>query len=265
MTLSIVIPARNEEGHLTGTVSRLMTVLERAQIPYEVVIVNDHSTDGTAACARQLQATSPFVRVMSNEGPPGFGVTIRVGLAHYAGDVVAIMMADGSDDPQDVVTYYQKHLEGYDCVFGSRFIRGGVVTDYPFVKLCFNRLANAFIQVLFRLPHNDITNAFKCYSRRAIEGVQPLVTNHFNLTVELPLKAIVRGYSYATVPIRWTQREHGASKLKIQEMASRYLFVILSIFFEKHLSRGDYRRGDQASAEAVRAGMERPAAEVRKS
>ena len=152
------------------------------------------------------------------------------------------MMADGSDDPDDLVTYYHTLREGVDCVFGSRFIRGSRLVGYPWHKLCLNRLANTLIRFLFGLSYNDMTNAFKCYRREVIEGVQPLVSQHFNLTVELPLKAIVRGYSYATVPIRWTQRKHGISKLKIKEMGSRYLFSILSIWLEKQLVGKDYHR-----------------------
>jgi dolichol-phosphate mannosyltransferase len=141
-----------------------------------------------------------------------------------------------------MVDYYYKLQEGYDCVFGSRFIKGGKVIDYPMHKLFINRLANLFIQVLFGLKFNDTTNAFKIYRKEVIEGISPLLSHHFNLTVEMPLKAIVRGYSYTTIPITWRNRTTGVSKLKLKEMGSRYLFIVLSIWLEKHLSRGDYKR-----------------------
>jgi dolichol-phosphate mannosyltransferase len=153
-----------------------------------------------------------------------------------------VMMADGSDSPEDVVRYYRKIEEGYDCAFGSRFIQGSKIIDYPLHKLAINRLANWFIRMLFRLRYNDITNAFKCYRREAIDGMQPLLSPHFNLTVEMPLKAIVRGYSFAVLPISWTNRKSGMSKLKIREMGSRYLFIVLLVWLERHLSRGDYLR-----------------------
>ncbi len=158
-------------------------------------------------------------------------------------------MADGSDSPEDLVKYYRKLQEGYDCVFGSRFIPGGSVVDYPRHKLLLNRMANAFIRVLFGLHFNDITNAFKCYRREVIAGIQPLISPHFNLTVEMPLKALVRGYSYAVVPITWTNRAAGVSKLKIKEMGSRYLFIVLYLWLEKHLARGDYHRTVAVPAE----------------
>jgi dolichol-phosphate mannosyltransferase len=167
---------------------------------------------------------------------------VRAGLEHYTGDAVAIVMADGSDNPDDLVAYYRLLLAGYECVFGSRFIAGGQVHDYPLLKLLLNRIANTGIRLMFGHGYNDTTNAFKAYRREVIDNIQPLISHHFNLTVEMPLKAIVRGHSYAVVPISWTNRLSGASKLGIREMGSRYLFIILYVFFEHHLSRGDYRR-----------------------
>jgi dolichol-phosphate mannosyltransferase len=171
-------------------------------------------------------------------------------LAQTTGDAIAVMMADGSDSAEDLVRYYRKLQEGYDCAFGSRFIRGSKIVDYPVHKLAINRLANWFVRILFRLRYNDITNAFKCYRRAAIDGMQPLISAHFNLTVEMPLKAIVRGYSYAVVPISWTNRKSGISKLKIKEMGSRYLFIVLHVWLEQHLSRGDYLRSEEAGEQS---------------
>jgi dolichol-phosphate mannosyltransferase len=91
------------------------------------------------------------------------------------------------------------------------------------------------------LRYNDVTNAFKLYRRSAIAGAQPLLSHHFNLTVELPLKCIIRGYRYAVLANSWKNRERGISKLRIKEMGSRYLFVILYCWLERTLSRGDYR------------------------
>jgi len=248
MKLSVVIPARDEEGCIGQTVADLAATLERERIPYEIVVVDDGSTDQTAT--RVLEAAERCaVRLVSNPGPHGFGLAVRFGLAHASGDAVAVVMADASDSPADLVLYYRKLEEGYDCVFGSRFIPGGRVIDYPPHKLFMNRLANWFVKVLFRLRYNDVTNAFKCYRREVIEGMQPLISPHFNLTVEMPLKAVVRGYSYAVVPISWTNRKTGISKLKIKEMGSRYLFIVLYLWLERHLSRGDYLRRKEVAAE----------------
>jgi len=252
MKLSVVIPARDEEGSIQQTVAEIATALREERIPYEIVVVDDGSTDQTAACIRQSMERYPGVRLVSNTGRHGFGMAVRAGLAQAAGEAIAVMMADGSDSPEDLVRYYRKLQEGYDCAFGSRFIRGSKIVDYPVHKLAINRMANWFIRMLFRLRYNDITNAFKCYRRQAIEGMQPLLSPHFNLTVEMPLKAIARGYSYAVLPIPWTNRKSGMSKLRIKEMGSRYLFIVLYVWLEHHLSRGDYlRRAEQAEERAA--------------
>jgi dolichol-phosphate mannosyltransferase len=154
------------------------------------------------------------------------------------------MMADLSDSPRDLVLYYRVLEQGYDCAFGTRFGNGGHTHDYPRVKLALNRLANAGIRFLFQHGYNDTTNAFKAYRREVIDQIQPLLSNHFNLTVEMPLKAIVRGFNFAVVPVGWTNRRHGVSKLHLQEMGSRYAFIVLYVWLEHHLSRGDYRRAD---------------------
>lgn len=254
--LSVVVPAHNEEGNLTATVAALVETLEREGIDHEIVVVNDHSTDGTKAVARTLQPRFPTLRCVDNRLPNGFGFAVRYGLSVMRGEAVAIVMADGSDIPEDVVRYWRKLQEGYDCVFGSRFIRGAEVVDYPIHKLLLNRMANFVIQVLFFHGLNDTTNAFKCYRREVIAGVHPILSNHFNLTIELPLKAVIRGYAYAVIPISWRNRKVGISKLKIREMGSRYMFIMLYCLFEKLLSRGDYwrRPGILSDATGVTAG-----------
>jgi len=242
MKLSVVIPAHDEVESIRATVEAVTSELRAEQIPYEIVVVDDDSSDGTGEVVRALGARDPAVRCVRSSRSPGYGQAVRCGLGEYTGDAVAIVMADLSDSPKDLVRYYRVLEEGFDCAFGSRFIRSGQVSDYPRVKLILNRLVNLGIRMLFRHGYNDTTNAFKAYRREVIDNVQPLLSNHFNLTVEMPLKAIVRGYSYAVVPISWTNRDRGVSKLRLQEMGSRYLFIVLYVFLEHHLSRGDYQR-----------------------
>ena len=241
MKLSVVIPAHDEIGSITETLNGLVAELERESIDYELLVVDDSSSDGTLELVSSLSEANPNIRGISSHLPRGFGNTVRAGLERFEGEAVAIVMADASDSPGDLVTYHRLLVEGYDCAFGSRFVRGAHVYDYPPFKLILNRLANLFIRVLFRHGYNDTTNAFKAYRREVIETAQPLLSHHFNLTVELPLKAIVRGHSYAICPISWTNRKEGVSKLRVQEMGSRYLFIVFYVWLEHHLSRGDYR------------------------
>lgn len=240
--LSVVIPARDEEGSVGVTVDHLHETLAARNIPHEIVVVNDGSTDGTWQLLQQLQARIPEVHPVNNEGPNGFGNAIIRGLDAMQGDAAVIMMADESDSPSDLVRYWDKLNEGYECVFGSRFIKGGSTTDYPWLKLRVNRMVNFFIRIIFHIPLNDTTNAFKAYRREVIEGCRPLIAPHFNLTVELPLKAIVRGFSWTVIPISWKNRRAGVPKLKLKEMGSRYFFIIMYVWLEKFFSRGDYRR-----------------------
>ena len=212
-----MIPARDEEGCIASTIEHLHLELELRGVPHEIVVVDDGSTDRTWTILQEEQKKVPQLKPIRNPGPHGFGRAITRGLDAMTGDAVVIMMADESDDCRDVVRYWEKLNEGFDCVFGSRFVKGGGTIDYPRVKLFMNRLANAFVRILFN---------------------RPILSPHFNITVELPLKAIVRGYSFATIPITWRNRRHGVAKLKIKEMGSRCLYVWL----EKYFSRGDYRK-----------------------
>jgi dolichol-phosphate mannosyltransferase len=239
--LSIVIPARDEEGCIASTIEHLHLELRLNQIPHEIVVIDDGSRDRTWEILEGLRATIPELAPVRNPGPHGFGRAIIRGLDHMRGDAVAIMMADESDDCRDVVRYWHTLNEGWDCVFGSRFIKGGGVIDYPRHKLIANRLANFFVRQLFRIPLNDTTNAFKAYRRTVIEGCRPLIAPHFNLTVEIPLKAIVRGFSWTVIPITWRNRRTGTPKLKLKEMGSRYFFICMYVWLEKYFSRGDYR------------------------
>ena len=240
MKLSVVIPAYNEEASLPATVEGVVSELDEAGIDHEVLIVDDASEDDTERIGRELAGRFPTVRYMPSDFERGFGYCVRSGLAHYEGDAVTIFMADQSDDPADLVKYFNLLQSGADCVFGSRFISGSKVTGYPALKRVINRAANLFIRLLFLHGYNDTTNAFKAYRREVIDTVAPLVSNHFNLTVELPLKAVVRGYDFEVVPINWSGRTKGTSKLSMREMGSRYGFIVLYVWLEKHLSRGDY-------------------------
>lgn len=255
LKLSVIIPAHNEAGSIAKTLNATVEVLERERIDYELLVVDDSSTDGTRQVVAELAEANSRIHSLRSDFPRGFGFTIRYGLDAFDGDAVAIMMADGSDSPDDLVTYHHLLEDGFDCAFGSRFVRGAKIYDYPKLKLLLNRLANLVIRILFRHGYNDTTNAFKAYRREVIETVRPILSNHFNLTVELPLKAIVRGHSYGIVPISWTNRQEGVSKLRLQEMGSRYLFIVLYVFLEHHLSRGDYRRPGVERRRRLRAGL----------
>ena len=240
--LSVVIPAHNEEACISSTVEHLDLELRLQKVPHEIIVVDDGSTDSTWATLLSLSEHIPSLKPVQNRSQHGFGRAIAAGLGHIQGDAVVIMMADESDDCRDVVRYWTVLNNGWDAVFGSRFIKGGGVIDYPWLKLRLNRTANFLIRLMFGIKLNDTTNAFKAYRANVIEGCSPLLSPHFNLTVELPLKTIVRGYSWTTMPITWRNRRTGVSKLELKEMGSRYLFICLYVWLEKYFSRGDYKK-----------------------
>jgi len=245
---SVVIPAHNEEDSLPFTVRDIYEAFVAGGVPHEIVVVDDGSQDCTWEVLQSLQGAIPTLVPVQNHGAHGFGRAVICGLDHIKGDACTIIMADASDAPSDAIKYWHLLNEGWECVFGSRFVKGGRVVDYPRVKLFINRIANFLIRVGFNIPLNDTTNAFKAYRRTVIEGCRPFLSPHFNLTVEIPLKAIVRGYRWTVTPISWKNRKHGVPKLKISEMGSRYFFICAYVWLEKYFSRGDYQRAPQKTS-----------------
>jgi dolichol-phosphate mannosyltransferase len=238
--LSIVIPAYNEENNIVNCMEELRSVVgQKYGIPYEILVVNDNSKDGTEALVRARMEVDPSVRLVNRKPPGGFGRAVRSGLEEVRGDIVVIYMADLSDDPEDVVAYYRKIQEGYDCVFGSRFIKGSKVVHYPKVKLVVNRIVNRCIQVMFWTRFNDLTNAFKAYRTEVIRDCGPYHASHFNLTLEMSLGALVRNYNIIQIPISWSGRTWGSSNLRIGEMGRRYLSTLMMMFFARYLIADD--------------------------
>jgi dolichol-phosphate mannosyltransferase len=212
---------------------------EKYEIPYELIVVNDNSKDRTEEVVRAEMAADECIRLVNRTPPGGFGRAVRSGLEVVRGDVIVIYMADRSDDPEDVVAYYRRIQEGYDCVFGSRFIKGSKVVQYPKVKLVVNRIVNRCIQLMFWTRFNDLTNAFKAYRTEVVRDCGPYHASHFNLTLEMSLGALVRNYNITQIPISWCGRTWGSSNLRISEMGRRYLSTLLMMFFARYLIADD--------------------------
>ena len=240
--LSVIIPGRNEAENLEICICEILEELNKHKINHEIIVVDDGSTDNTPKLLQAMTHQYPTVRCLRNDGDNGFGHAVRIGLAEFTGDAVAIMMADRSDSPSDLVEYWNVLNNGVECAFGSRFIQGSKIYDYPKLKLFMNRIVNIMIKYAFNIKCNDVTNAFKMYKREVIEGCKPFISPHFNLTVEIPLKAVIRGFSWKVVPISWKNRTKGVAKLKLREMGSRYFFIIAYLWLEKFFSRGDYHK-----------------------
>ncbi len=221
------------------TLDGLLEILRAEKMPFEILVVNDSCIDGTQQLVEEKQKESPEIVLINRTLPRGFGRAVRDGLTHCEGDVIIPVMADFSEEAEDVIHYYRKIEEGYDCVFGSRFIRGGHATKYPRLKLVVNRIVNRMMQILFLTPHNDLTNAFKAYRRHVIQSIMPLQACHFNITIEMSLSALIRHYKIAQIPIGWNGRSWGQSNLNLRNMGRRYLSTLLKIWFERVLILDD--------------------------
>lgn len=241
--LSVIMPAYNEQDNIEETVLTFHFALEREKIPHEILVINDNSKDNTEKILKKLQKKYSQIRFLTKKYPNGYGFAVIHGIENYKGDCVAIVVADMSDSPKDLIKYYRKLNEGpYDCVFGSRFIKGGSVKNYPFAKLIANRVVNNLVRLLFFIRYNDATNSFKLYRRETMDGIKPFISKHFSLELELSLKSIIRGYRYVVVPNTWQDRKKGVAKLKLWEAGSRFIFVILYCLIEKYFCKWRFKK-----------------------
>ena len=231
--LSIIVPVRNESENLDEVFNYFTQNLQN--IDYEVLIINDFSEDDTFEAAKKLNEKNSRFKVFNNK-KKGLGGAINLGIVEAKAEFVAIMMADMSDDINDLIRYHNIiNSEGYDAILGSRFLENSKVVDYPLQKLILNRIFNSFVKIIFWNKYNDYTNAFKIYKKNVLLEIMPLISESFNIFLEIPLKIISRNYKYRIISINWMGRMKGKSKFKIKELGSKYLFTLIYCFIEKNL------------------------------
>ena len=240
--LNIIIPLRDEENQIKLTIDLLNKELKNFKKNFIITLIDDHSRDGTWNLLEKIKQENNKIEIFKNEYLPGYGNAVRFGIEKNKSDAVVFFMGDCSDNPKDIISYVDYLDQGFDCVFGSRFIKNSVVEDYPLLKLILNRIANNFIRLLFLIKYNDVTNAFKAYRKDLLVDFKPIVSNHFNIKAELALKAISRGHKYKVIPISWSNRKKNISKFKIKEMQNRYIFTILYVWIEKMLLQKDLKK-----------------------
>ncbi len=237
MSLSIIIPCKNEEDLIYKNLYKINNKIKKSIKKYQIIIINDFSEDNT------LQITKKFAKnfkniIVKNNKIKGLGGAINLGIKVSTNKFVCIMMADLSDSPRDLINYYNIiSTNKLDAVFGSRFIKGSNLVDYPFRKLIYNRIFNYFVKIFFLSDYNDFTNAFKIYKKQTLRQIGPFISENFNIFLELPLKIIIRKKSYKIIPISWKNRKKGVSKFKVKELSSKYFFTFLNCFIEKILIR----------------------------
>ena len=233
--LSIIIPCFNEASSIAQTVVDLCDAMEEQNISYEILCINNNSTDGTGDVLLDLASKYMSVRYTSSPYISGYGIAVRWGLEHYVGKSVVICMGDGSESPADVVRFFKKLNDGYDCVFGSRFMGGSTLEGYPRFKLLLNRIGNKLIAAVTHFDYDDFTNGFKCYRRELIEAISPLFSESFNLTVEMSVSAILNHPTIAIVPNSWRERRGGASKFRVLDETKLYLMTLFYSYLRRKI------------------------------
>ncbi len=234
MSLSIIIPAFNESSQITNTLTNLKKIKNKIN-KFEIIIIDDFSTDNTEDVIKKLKKRNKLIKLFKNK-KKGLGSAIATGILKSKYKYVSIFMADMSDDPKDLIKYYEEiNNKKIDAVFGTRFSKDSAVEDYPTFKLILNRIFNNIVRLLFFSKYNDFTNAFKIYKKKTVLSLFPIVSENFNVFLELPLKIVSRKYKFSIIPIKWRNRKKGYSKFRIKELGSMYMFTLIYCLLEKYL------------------------------
>lgn len=232
MDLTILIPVKNEENNIDSIVGEIKSNI---LINHEIVFINDFCTDNTCLKIKSLQKLHSNILLINNK-KSGLGESVRNGIKNSNGKYISILMCDNSDDLKDLNLYFKEiHGNNLDAVFGSRFLKNSIVTDYPKMKYILNRIFNLFVGLIYLNSYNDYTNAFKIYKKSVLIELEPIVSESFNVFLELPLKIINRKLKYKIIPINWYGRKHGITKFKLNELKSKYIFTLIYCFAEKIL------------------------------
>ena len=234
MSLSIIIPVYNESRNLEKTVNNLRKIKKNIK-KFNLIFIDDFSTDNTLNILVKLSKKYSFIKIHKNK-KKGLGSAIEEGIKRSNFNYVAVFMADSSDSINDLNRYYKTiSTKKYDAILGSRFIKDSKIKDYPFFKYFLNRIFNNFVKLIFFSDYNDFTNAFKIYKKSVLKELLPIVSENFNVFLEIPLKIISRKYTYKIIPISWQNRKVGKSNFKIKELSSMYIFTLIYCVIEKIL------------------------------
>jgi len=233
--LSILIPTYREGKIIDTSIEDINITLKKEKIDFEIIVIDDNSNDQTIEKINQISKTNNHIRVILNSSSKGFGNSIIEGIKSANGDIICFVMADQSDSPKDIINYYNEIiLNDYDCIFGDRWLEKDLVENYPKLKFYINRFGNKVLSKLFNIGYSDLTNSFKMYKKSVLLELFPLISYHFSITVEIPLKAISRRYSYKIVPNHWKNNIHTVSNLNFKHVIFTYSLIIIYCLIEKY-------------------------------
>ncbi len=221
--LNIIVPAYNEEQNISETIRTIQEIQNRVDIPHKLIVINDNSTDRTGDIVENLLKTSPNLVLVNRRGNHGLGRCLNRAYEEVEGGVIVAMMADLSDDVNDIPRMLEKIKEGYDLVSASRYIPGGSGEHIDRWKHFLSRMLGRVIQVLIGLPTNDATNAYKMYRSEVLDKIGILKSDNYTTGLELTVKTYLMGLKIAEIPTTWQDRNRGSSHFRILKVAPEYL------------------------------------------
>jgi len=210
----VVIPTYNEAGNIENVINRIFA-LNDSKI--EILIVDDNSPDGTGELVARRREQEPRLHLLQRPGKMGLGTAYVAGFRYALQngfEYIFEMDADLSHNPDDLPRLLEK-MNGYDLVIGSRYLTGVNVINWPLSRLLLSLFANWYTRTITRMPINDCTSGFKCIHRRVLEAValDAIVSNGYAFQIELHYKIWRHGFRICEVPIVFTERRAGKSKM----------------------------------------------------
>ncbi len=235
MRVSVILPTYNEANNIVPLMEAIEEYLDLAQIPHELVVVDDNSPDGTAQIVAERAKANPDIRLLVRTQERGLGTAIKHGIRHASGEVIAVMDTDFNHDPK-MLPQMVKFLEYYDIIIGSRFTMGGGMEDNT--RYYFSFLYNIFVRLILRTQVQDNLSGFFTMRRDKLMrmDLDYIFRGYGEWFMRLLFLAWREGYSMLEVPVFYVLRRHGQSKSRFVRMITDYTRTVIS------LRLGDWKR-----------------------
>jgi len=213
----LVLPTYNEAENIEAIVRAALAQLESTGMPHRVLVVDDGSPDGTGHIADRLAAELEPVEVLHRERKEGIGPAYLAGFSHALGagaELLLEMDSDFSHDPADLPRLVAAATEA-DLVLGSRYVKGGGVTDWGLARRVISRGGSLYARIVLGVPVNDLTGGFKCFRREVLVALDlsSVGTDGYGFQIEMTYRTIRAGFRVKEVPILFRDRRIGASKM----------------------------------------------------
>jgi dolichol-phosphate mannosyltransferase len=229
--ISLIIPSYNEEEGIKETLKNIINYLKGKKIDYEIILVDDKSTDRTIEIIKKIAYKNKKIKVIIRNTCKGFGFSLIEGSKKASGGLICWIMGDSSDDFKTIPSMIDKINQGYDMVIGSKNISGGSRGDQNKLKAIGSTQYSTIAKFLFKLPVYDITNAFRIFKKEMINKIS-LENNNFAISPEFAIKAHIAKYKITEVPTVYKDRKFGEAKTKLFRMGMKYYFLLIKYWFK---------------------------------